>query len=293
MDSGRLKTSVKLLAAALLITALTLAPLWAMRFSHKSHQDEKITECLTCHKPGAFSIIPEQKVCLPCHEEDELADTPLGPTKTHTPLWVLEHGADSAKPDARCTSCHQYSFCVDCHQGGELNLDLTRRTLRTESVPRSHTSRFRIIHPLKATPGQIKTCFKCHEESFCSDCHDYYRNRFPDRLKVDSHRKSWSMIEAGSGGPLHEQFTLDQCQDCHPDGATSSRVWSSDHAREARRSLKTCQACHPAGSACKACHSAKSGLMVSPHPSNWRQIMSKFRKESPETCRECHYAGTF
>jgi hypothetical protein len=101
------------------------------------------------------------------------------------------------------------------------------------------------------------------------------------------------MIAAGSGGPLHEQFALDQCQDCHPDGATSSHEWSSDHAREARRSLKTCQTCHPAGNACKDCHSAMTGLSVSPHPANWRQIMSKFRKESPETCRECHFAGTF
>ena len=261
----------------------------AMRFSHQLHEKEEIRECTTCHLGRAVSIIPERSVCLPCHSEEYLADTPLGPTKTHTPLWVREHGEESEKTGAQCRSCHTLSFCVDCHQGGELDPELKKRSIRTDSVPRSHTSRFRIVHPLKATGGRVNDCLFCHTEEYCSDCHDYYESRFQGRLKNDSHRRNWTAIEAGSGAPMHGDFTLDQCQDCHPDGALSSQEWSSAHSREARRELQSCQSCHPNGDACIPCHSAKEGLMISPHPNNWRSIQSKFRKEAPEVCRKCHF----
>ena len=282
---------VKMAGAIILVLFLVPAGSWASRFSHLIHEREGVAECVTCHETDALSIIPSVEVCQPCHEGVDLDDTDLGPTKTHTPLWIKQHGRDSSEPGAQCQSCHTLFFCTECHEGGELAPDLTKRSVRTESVPRSHTSRFRIVHPLKATGAQIEECFTCHAEEFCSDCHDTYRGK--NRLRNDSHRRSWTQIEAGAGGPLHQDFNLDQCGDCHPGGALSSQDWSNAHAREARRALKTCQSCHPSGNACIACHSAKSGLKVSPHPRNWRNIQSKFRKESPETCQECHFPGTF
>ncbi|UCF31601.1 MAG: cytochrome c3 family protein [bacterium] len=285
--SDRSGYNLRMSAAAVLVAAALVPTVsWAMRFSHKVHEEKGASECVTCHVTGAQSIIPSPQVCLPCHEEVDLEETDLGPTRTHTPLWVRQHGRDSSEPDAQCRSCHTLSFCTDCHEGGELAPDLTRRTVRTDSVPRSHTSRFRIVHPLKTTGGRIEECYVCHAEEFCSDCHDTYRGK--NRLKTVSHRESWTKIEAGAGGPLHEQFSLAQCQDCHPDGALSSRDWSAAHAREAKRSLRSCQSCHPDGSVCKDCHSAVTGLRVSPHPRNWRSIQAKFRKEAPEVCAECH-----
>lgn len=96
------------------------------------------------------------------------------------------------------------------------------------------------------------------------------------------------MIIARPDLPDHSAFTLNQCQDCHPGGALSGAEWSSGHAREARRTLSGCQSCHPDGQACLSCHSAKTGLMVSPHPRNWGKIKGKFRRESPEVCDRCH-----
>lgn len=276
----------RLFLAALVIVALSPVLSWAMRFSHKVHEQKGVAECTTCHPADALSIIPTPEVCTPCHEGVDLDDTDFGPTRTHTPLWVRQHGRDSSEPDAQCKSCHTSSFCNDCHEGGELSPDLTKRTIRTEGVPRTHTSRFRIVHPLKTTGGQIDECFTCHAEEFCSDCHDTYRGK--NRLKTVSHRESWTKIEAGTGGPVHEDFSLGQCQDCHPDGALSSRDWSAAHSREAKRSLKSCQSCHPSGAVCKDCHSALTGLKISPHPRNWRSIQAKFRKEAPEVCAECH-----
>ncbi len=272
---------IAVISAVLIITGTS----HAARFSHKVHSDYEVKECGKCHKPLALSITPERSVCMECHTEEDIIETVLGPTKTHTPLWVNQHGRVSAEPGSECRSCHTLSSCADCHKGGELNPDFTKRSVRTESVPETHTSRFRVIHPLKATGAQIDECFSCHAEEFCSDCHNRTQR---DRLKIISHRESWTKIEAGAAGPLHETFTLSQCDDCHPGGALSSHVWTTQHAAEARKTLKKCQSCHPDGNVCMDCHSAKTGLMVSPHPRNWGRLKSKFRKESPETCAKCH-----
>ncbi|UCF87947.1 MAG: hypothetical protein JSV70_05805 [bacterium] len=259
----------------------------AMRFSHIVHDKNEISRCEQCHKPGAVSIIPERDTCYECHGEKEIEETVLGPTKTHTPLWVRQHGIDSESAGAQCSGCHTISFCVDCHKGGELGVDLKKRAVRMDTVPSTHTSRFRIVHPLKATAEQIEKCYTCHSRSDCVECHESYRNKFPGR-EIVSHQKSWELLIAGDGVPDHTAFTLNQCQDCHPGGALSSAEWSRGHAKEARRTLSSCQSCHPDGNACLACHSSKTGLKISPHPGNWRKIQGKFRRESPEVCAKCH-----
>jgi len=267
---------------------LIASPVRAMRFSHVVHEKQDIGQCSRCHTAGALSIIPERTVCYECHGEKEIEETELGPAKTHTPVWVRQHGVESQSAGAQCSSCHTITFCVDCHKGGELGLDLKKRSVRMDTVPSTHTSRFRIVHPLKATAEQIEKCYTCHSRSDCVDCHDSYRNKFPGRELV-SHQKNqtWARMIQESGAPDHD-FPLNQCQDCHPGGALSSSDWSRGHAKEARRNLSSCQTCHPDGNACLACHSAKTGLMVSPHPDNWKRIQSKFRRESPEVCAKCH-----
>jgi hypothetical protein len=259
----------------------------AMRFSHIVHDKNEISQCARCHTPGAVSIIPLRATCYECHEEEEIEETVLGPTKTHTPVWVRQHGIDSESAGAQCSDCHTISFCVDCHKGGELGVDLKKRNVRMDTVPDTHTSRFRIVHPLKATGEQIEKCYTCHSKSDCVDCHESYRNKFPGRELV-SHQKSWELLIAGAGVPDHATFPLNQCQDCHPGGALSSSDWSQGHAKETRRSLSSCQSCHPDGDACLDCHSATTGLMISPHPRNWGKIQTRFRKESPEVCAKCH-----
>jgi hypothetical protein len=264
--------------AALLLAASQAG---AMRFSHVVHDKNEISQCTRCHTPGAVSIIPARAVCYECHEEKEIEETVLGPIKSHTPVWVRQHGIDSQSAGAQCSKCHSISFCVDCHKGGELGVDLQKRAVRLDTVPSTHTSRFRIVHPLKATAEQIQKCYTCHSKSDCVDCHESYRNRFPGR-EIVSHQMNWEQLID------HATFPLNQCQDCHPGGALSSADWSQGHAKEARRSLSSCQSCHPDGDACLDCHSATTGLMISPHPGNWGRIQSKFRKESPEVCAKCH-----
>jgi len=261
----------------------------AMRFSHIIHDRNEVSRCEVCHQPGAMSIIPKRAICYECHEEKEIEETVLGPTRSHTPVWIGKHGTESQSADAQCSGCHTITFCVDCHKGGELGVDLKKRAVRMDTVPDTHTSRFRIVHPLKATAEQIEQCYTCHSKSDCSDCHEAYRQKFlVTGREIVSHQKSWDLLIADSDVPDHSAFALNQCQDCHPGGALSSSEWSRGHAKEARRTLSSCQSCHPDGEACLACHSARTGLMISPHPGNWKKIQSTFRKESPEVCAKCH-----
>ena len=277
----------RILPVVPILILTTVLPCFAMRFSHVLHEDNDVGTCSKCHVPGALSIIPERAVCLPCHEPSSIEETVLGPSRTHTPLWVQSHGEESQRADAQCIKCHSLSSCVDCHKGGELGSDLRRRTARIETMPSTHTSRFRVVHPLKAVGENIEQCYTCHSRQQCIDCHQSYRNRFPAKELV-SHQKNWEALIAGDGVPDHEGFSQNQCQDCHPGGALSRGEWSRDHSREARRSLSGCQTCHPEGEACMPCHSARSGLMVNPHPKNWKNIQGKFRRESPEVCEKCH-----
>jgi hypothetical protein len=269
------------------VAFLTASRAVAMRFSHIVHDKNEISQCARCHTPGAVTIIPARAVCYECHEADQIVETVLGPTKTHTPVWVQQHGIDSQSAGAQCSDCHSITFCVDCHKGGELGVDLKKRTVRMDTAPSTHTSRFRVVHPLKATAEQIEKCYTCHSKSECVDCHENYRNKFPGRELV-SHQKNWQVLISRTDIPDHSAYVLNQCQGCHPGGALSSAQWSSSHAKEARRNLGSCQSCHPDGDACLDCHSAKTGLMISPHPGNWGRIQTKFRRESPEVCEKCH-----
>jgi hypothetical protein len=106
---------------------------------------------------------------------------------------------------------------------------------------------------------------------------------------VQSHRRAWSDLQTASPGPAHSTFNTSQCQTCHPGGLLPKHVWSADHAQEARRNLQACQTCHSDGEVCMTCHSARRGLMVSPHPRGWNSVKDRFRSKSGgRSCKKCH-----
>jgi hypothetical protein len=146
-----------------------------------------------------------------------------------------------------------------------------------------HRSEFHVTHPIAArTDPQL--CSSCHENKFCVDCHARFA---PEDLAILSHRKGWSGMT--NTDTQHDLFTSDMCQTCHPNSVLPSHEWSSVHAREARKNLVTCQACHPEGDICLTCHSARSGLRINPHPKDWDDMKDRLKDASDgRTCRKCH-----
>jgi hypothetical protein len=218
-----------LLSAAFLLVLVCLS---FARTDHRDYKDVKPAECQDCHSSG-------------------------GVMKNHDAFFVTDHRLLAVKAGSNCADCHQQSFCLDCHKGGNIDTDLRKSTSRRgESMPKTHRSDWISIHSMKAVDN-TQNCYRCHESSFCQSCHTNIRNK--GGMKIKSHR---------------------------PAGTTQIYLWNSDHAAEARRNLQSCESCHPEADVCIACH--RSG-MVNPHPKNWKSISNKYKQESKgTTCRKCH-----
>lgn len=273
----------KIFLPAILLLLLAM-PVRAAVFDHAAHQANPDTKsCSTCHVHEAKEIKPEAKVCNECHDQDHYNQTIFPGLKTHGLTWALEHRQAAKANNPECAACHEQHFCIECHKVGPAD----QMGSLNNSMTNVHRSDFQITHPLAARTNPQR-CASCHETKYCSECHDNFRNAgLASDLSVLSHRKGWSNLAVG--GATHANFTEDMCQSCHTNSVLPAHEWSSSHAREARKNLTTCQACHPEGDVCMKCHSALSGLKVNPHPKDWEGMKNRISKASDgRTCRRCH-----
>ena len=221
----------------LVMSALYVQQASAQKQQHKEYADMKLSECNDCHKAEGIA---------PNHDSD----------------FVRNHRTLASKAGKNCAECHNQSWCLDCHQGGGINADLSTDTFGRDYKPKSHRTDFVNLHPVKALDNP-QSCKRCHDQKYCSSCHD----RFPKgKLRIKSH------LMLG------------------PDGQRYAPALN-EHASEARRNLQSCQTCHPEGDVCIQCHASGK---TSPHPRNWGRIKDNFRdKAGDKTCRKCHLPGTF
>ena len=228
----------KLLFASMLLvmSGLYVGQATAEKQPHKDFADMKIAECNDCHKGE-------------------------GVAPNHTADWTRTHRTIASKAGNNCAQCHTQSYCLDCHQGGGINADLTVSNFGRDYIPKSHRSDFVTIHPIKALDNP-QTCYRCHDQKFCNSCHD----RFPKgKLRIKSH------LMAGA------------------DRQTINKSAFGEHAIEARRNLQSCASCHPQGDVCIQCH---SGGKTNPHPRGWNRTKNNIKDRSGlKTCTKCHLPG--
>ena len=265
------------------VTILWIAgasPAFSEVFNHAEHNVYVDgAACDTCHLEDDASIVPADKVCPQCHDQDFVDGVEYPALDLHGPVWGFGHRV-AAKSDASdCAACHQQDFCLDCHKAGFAD----EQGSFSNDLANVHRGDFQVSHPIAArTDPQL--CSSCHENDFCVDCHNAFA---PADLALDSHRRGWSDITVS--GAAHANFTDSQCSSCHPDSVLPAHQWSISHAREARKNLATCQACHPEGEVCLTCHSARSGLRINPHPEDWGSLGDNLNRASGgRTCRKCH-----
>lgn len=221
----------------------------------------------------------EIRVCNECHVLNDVEPN-------HGTMWMREHRRYREKLPSNCNDCHQQSYCIDCHYGGGIDVNLHVTQAGVDYMPKTHRTDWREIHPLKAKDDP-RSCYRCHDaRKFCADCHTKFN---PNDLRFVSHRKGWSELDVKKGGPNHSLFNASQCQTCHINSVLPSNMWSTAHAREARKNLKSCQTCHPDGNVCLKCHSALTGLKINPHPRNWSKVSGRLSSASNNrTCIQCH-----
>ncbi|MEP6495022.1 MAG: cytochrome c3 family protein [bacterium] len=76
------------------------------------------TDCASCHSTEAF--------CRACHRQSGLAaKSNVRSTVFHNaqPLWLLQHGRAARQDLTSCTTCHQQTYCKQCHSdlGARIN----------------------------------------------------------------------------------------------------------------------------------------------------------------------------
>lgn len=214
----------------LALSVLYVQQAFAQKQQHKDYAGAKLSECNDCHKSEGVT---------PSHDDD----------------FLRSHRTIAGKAGNNCAQCHDQSWCLDCHQGGGINADLSRSTFGRDYVPKSHRSDFVNLHPLKALDNP-QSCYRCHDQKYCNACHA----RFPKgSLRIKSHL---------------------------PSGSGQTYIWSGEHAAEARRNLQSCQSCHPDGDVCLRCHSAKGGSGINPHPRSFKG--GNISSRTSKTCRVCH-----
>lgn len=279
-----MKRNIIAFSTLLLVVA---APAWAARFEHRAHLEEyaKDVSCSSCHLHEAELIVPERKVCLDCHEQAFVSAAELPATRTHGPVWALQHREEAKSKTIDCAACHEQDYCLECHKSGRAD----EMGAFGNNMINVHRSDFHVSHPIAArTDPQL--CSSCHENNFCVACHDDFR---VGRSSGASHRRVFDLGLNGDIDAIHAGFTPDvQCDACHLQGSVAPdfHTWSVGHARDARKNLATCQSCHPDGDVCIKCHSARGGAVgYNPHGKDWDDRKSRLNDASNgKTCRKCH-----
>ena len=199
--------TIRLAATACFLVVASLA---FAATDHKEYKDAKLDDCRECHRSSGVS-------------------------DNHGAFFLRDHRVLAQKASNNCFDCHQQSYCLDCHNGG--NVDAYQKTLsrRGEPMPSTHRPDFISTHAIRSFDDP-RSCYRCHEPRFCSDCHNQQikQGRGGGRAAMNIH-------------PHSPVFTA---------GGVADPSWVSFHSADARRNLQTCQGCHPQKSDCSnfACH---------------------------------------
>jgi hypothetical protein len=207
MPTNKLMKIVPLCTAFLLL----IACLAYARTDHKEYKDYKLSACSDCH-------------------------TGAGDMSNHGDY--REHRLLAQRADTNCMDCHLQSKCNDCHNGGNIEAYMQKSLSREgETMPTTHVADFISTHAIKAKDDP-QNCYRCHESSFCSDCH---LKQNPGNMHIANH----------SAAGNNQTYFLN---------GGSSAADKAAHAADARRNLQSCQGCHPdAIHDCGGCHTELSG----------------------------------
>ena len=248
--------------------------------------------------------------------------------------WVLQHGSAARAKIASCANCHAQSSCRSCHtgalaapqiaqlprplpgdgpgvrlrasserllatdhkidDGAVVRLAATTDTTVQRSV-RVHPPGFATAHQGAAASGRA-TCTGCHEERFCSSCHEGTSSRRFHPVNFLARHPADAYAQEKNCSTCHNTESF--CRTCHVKsgvggrGATSTTafhtgqpVWVLQHGQAAREGMSSCTSCHQQRD-CLRCHSAVGGWGVSPHGNNFDA--SRYSDRNKQVCLVCH-----
>jgi hypothetical protein len=160
-------------------------------------------DCTTCH----IQPLPEAVSSLPARADVVAPGAQVvgRPPASHEGMFFIEaHATLAAASETSCSTCHEESFCVSCHDA----------PLSSGVEAGYHPAAFLSMHAASAF-GRDSECATCHStQVFCRQCH----------LET-------GLVPAG-GGRLGPGY--------HDDGP----LWLLRHGQAARQNLESCSSCH-------------------------------------------------
>jgi predicted CXXCH cytochrome family protein len=246
-----------------------------LKMNHSEHIERVKEDCKVCHSelPNPLwreGLAPKMSACLTCHEHQEQFDNgqcsvchkdlsryPLEPIAafSHRGDFLHNHPKDARSGEAACGTCHEQTFCAECHAK---TVGVKIETLQLERVDRSfiHRNDFMSRHSLEARANESE-CQRCHGTDFCQSCH-----------------KNVGLVPGVANG-----------LNPHPPGFGQG----SGHGAEARRDIVQCAACHDQGAAsnCVTCHKV-GGAGGNPHPPSFILRHPKEEISRNAMCTICH-----
>jgi hypothetical protein len=245
-----------------------------LTFSHQDHVFQVDGKCQVCHqrlveKGDAVAPSPPMSACTGCHNHQEdfaqarcapchvdLRAYPLKPVSeySHAGDFKRLHGGLARTSADTCATCHDQTFCVDCHSPATTPAGPAIRW--PEEVTRDfiHRGDFVSRHMIEAGANPA-SCNRCHGTAFCESCHAQQNVASPSA-----------------------PFTTER--DPHPAGWATK----AQHGYAARRNIATCAACHESNAdrVCVSCHHP-GGPGGKPHPPGFKRD-----DKSDKVCRVCH-----
>ncbi len=321
-------------------------------FPHARHLKEGI-DCSTCHdklydakKLGESGVLPSEATCLQCHQDDKDKgkcgmchsdpEHPLSYFREDRHL-EMNHASHLERVKEDCRYCHQVlpephetfeppkmATCMTCHnhqvdyENGRCEVcheDLTRYPLQPITGTFSHGDDWVKRRHMTAARSTTAACQKCHDQTYCSNCHDAQtvpipvETRYPEKVNDDFqiHRGDW--LSRHSMEALADRTMCARCHgpsfctSCHtaqnltPAGGNPRNPhppgWAfpgpTSHATAARDDIGSCQSCHDQGPAsdCIQCHKV-GGIGGNPHPASFlaRHTSTEIRRNA--MCLYCH-----
>lgn len=176
--------------------------------------------CFSCHglKHSSQGAVATQD-CRKCHT----SSFNLKPS-SHNVNWVNVHKKEVKKSLFKCLTCHQKTFCQNCHSSSQFK----QRAKPDQILP---ASKQRTRHE-KAHIQKGKNCSLCHDYStFCRKCHDVELSVPPGINQL--------VYDGDSPAGVH------------------SLTWLGEHRvvlKVDESKKKVCWTCHKNKTFCQACH---------------------------------------
>jgi hypothetical protein len=152
----------------LLLPVLALAGLIAILASCASM---KTVPGLPASHPEALAV-GQQVNCSECHEDQQKGTMKQFNSFSHTPSFVKNHRFYAASDDRLCATCHQSSFCNDCHTNKvEMKPSLKFGNRPDREMP--HRGNFITLHKIEGKLDPA-SCYRCHgraNNERCVACH--------------------------------------------------------------------------------------------------------------------------